>query len=292
MKTIDLLGHINKIKREAPESNSRRFVIIAYNRVIKKLRESFADTADITDKSIDGLPLTNYMKIKLKELIRKPTLRDDTLDITTQLEDIPGIGPKKIKELIKMGLTRIEQLKQHIYFDDLSKSAKLFVEKAPERKIPHAVIKKIDSKIKSKWDTTIVGSYRRIRPVSRDIDLMLISKEPADLANYVEFLRTKLPNLYLYASGPDKASFILGVGSKYYKFDIFRTPPDHKWSMLLYSTGSKEFNIWMRGVAKRQGYLLNQDGIFKNGKRISIKSEKGYFDILKIKYVNPEDREK
>jgi DNA polymerase/3'-5' exonuclease PolX len=46
----------------------------------------------------------------------------------------------------------------------------------------------------------------------------------------------------------------------------------------------------MRGIAKRKGYLLNQNGLFASGKLLKVKSEKEIFDFLKIGYVKPEFR--
>ena len=62
----------------------------------------------------------------------------------------------------------------------------------------------------------------------------------------------------------------------------------------LYFTGSYEFNERMRGIAKRQGYKLNEYGLYKleNNKErlIQIYSEKDVFDILGMNYLEPKDR--
>jgi len=62
-------------------------------------------------------------------------------------------------------------------------------------------------------------------------------------------------------------------------------------SFALYLIGSGKFNIWLRSIAKRKGYLLNQYGLFKreNGKRVSSK-EKEIFQILNIKFIPYEKR--
>ena len=75
-----------------------------------------------------------------------------------------------------------------------------------------------------------------------------------------------------------------------YKVDIFRTEKKYKNAMLLYATGSKVFNIKMRTIAKKKGYTLNQKGLYKNGKLIPIKSEKGFFKKLDMDYLEPEER--
>ena len=47
----------------------------------------------------------------------------------------------------------------------------------------------------------------------------------------------------------------------------------------------------MRSIAKRKGYLLNQNGLFKNGHKVSgLKNEKDYFKILDMDYLEPEAR--
>jgi DNA polymerase (family 10) len=46
----------------------------------------------------------------------------------------------------------------------------------------------------------------------------------------------------------------------------------------------------MRGIAKRQGYKLNEYGLYKGEREIQIYSERDAFDILGMKYLNPEER--
>ena len=72
---------------------------------------------------------------------------------------------------------------------------------------------------------------------------------------------------------------------------------------LLYSTGSKTFNIQMRSEAKRQGYDLSNFNLFDNGtvsngalqsgtigNPIYLKNEKEIFKFLGMEYVIPEER--
>ena len=64
--------------------------------------------------------------------------------------------------------------------------------------------------------------------------------------------------------------------------------------MLLYSTGSQSFNIRMRSIAKKKGFLLNQNGLYerKTMKLLSGKAsgEKFFFNKLDMEYINPIDR--
>ena len=95
--------------------------------------------------------------------------------------------------------------------------------------------------------------------------------------------------------GPSKISTIVRL--KNYKInlkmDLFIAPKLEYPFAQLYSTGSKEFNIRMRRLAKSKGYLLNQKGLYKSGKRLNsskFKSEKSIFDFLNMKYVSPKSR--
>jgi DNA polymerase/3'-5' exonuclease PolX len=103
--------------------------------------------------------------------------------------------------------------------------------------------------------------------------------------------------IYPYSKGKDKMSLIVDMSellnseNKVYKIDAFRTTKEEQVPMLLYSTGSKEFNVTMRSKAKKLGYLLNQKGLFKNGTKVpDLNTEKAYFDVLGMEYLEPSKR--
>lgn len=109
-------------------------------------------------------------------------------------------------------------------------------------------------------------------------------------SKYLEF---KKP----FALGENKASVILVVKFPKYKkikikTDVFFTPPEEYLFMLLFVTGSGQFNIRMRSQAKRLGYLLNQKGLYEKdtGKQVPIKNEKELFKLLKIGWKEPHER--
>ncbi len=52
--------------------------------------------------------------------------------------------------------------------------------------------------------------------------------------------------------------------------DIFIANSKNYYSMLLYTTGSKDYNVKTRAAARKHGLLLNQEGLFdKAGKKIN-----------------------
>lgn len=210
-----------------------------------------------------------------------------------QLVNINGIGPKLAKELLSAGIEKISDLRLKKFNGMLSEEAKLFVKLKPLKKIPHTFAKKVESKIHkiasdSNFDIMVTGSYRRKLEYSGDIDVVIVDTNIDIMDNFLSAFKNK----YVYACGKDKISLILKIYGKYIKMDIFRTPSEEKWATILYSTGSKNFNIRMRLKAKKMGLLLNQKGIFKGGKNLTknAKSEKIFFEILGMKYVPPEKR--
>lgn len=62
-------------------------------------------------------------------------------------------------------------------------------------------------------------------------------------------------------------------------------------SMLLHTTGSVDFNKYMRTVAIKQGMKLNQYGlIMRDGLLLESQYEEDFFKALGMKYYSPEER--
>lgn len=59
---------------------------------------------------------------------------------------------------------------------------------------------------------------------------------------------------------------------------------------MLHLTGSKEFNTWIRSVAKSQGYKLSQYGLFNFTERIAGLTEEQIFEALGVDFIQPKDR--
>ena len=75
--------------------------------------------------------------------------------------------------------------------------------------------------------------------------------------------------------------------------DLYATTPEERGAMMLFATGSKEFNIQMRSAAKKKGLKLNQYGLFcqKTGRKVcSARTEKDIFGWLGMEFVPPNKR--
>jgi DNA polymerase (family 10) len=60
---------------------------------------------------------------------------------------------------------------------------------------------------------------------------------------------------------------------------------------LHYFTGSKAHNIAVRKLGVKQGYKINEYGVFKNDARIAGKTEKQVYDSVGLPFIPPELRE-
>ena len=135
------------------------------------------------------------------------------------------------------------------------------------------------------------GSYRREKEDSGDVDVLIISQY------YNEFLiNTFYKNLLdsgiftaenIIASGGTKIMAIAKILDTFRHVDIFYFSLDVFPFALLFTTGSKEFNLKMRAHAIKRGFSLNERNLTK--KNGSIVSEEEY--MAKIKKNRPENEE-
>lgn len=232
------------------------------------------------------------------------------------LEKIIGVGNNKAIELVlKYNISSVEELiKAHkenkielndkillgLKYIDLCKSNIPRKEIDKINKYLQKILKTIDDKIIG----TICGSYRRQKETSGDIDLLIVHKNIKNMkklktskTNYLKTLINKLKeDKFLLDDLTDKNPVNKYMGFCKYKknpirrIDIRYIPYESYYSALLYFTGSGSFNKKMRNIAISKGFKLNEYGIFKDDKMIKVNSEKDFFDILGMAYLEPKDR--
>lgn len=216
-------------------------------------------------------------------------------------------------------------LKNKLIFNDLPIATQTDLLNNPLRVIPRPIIALIDSEINKCLQNTkikynIAGSYIRGKSSSGDIDMVLctdIKKEKT-----WDFFKEKINTTSKYikffdpfAKGDDKVATLIqvdlkksGLFKKYPEFkkiankqgkvnvkiDIFLSTSEDYVFAMLFAIGSGMFNILMRSVAKKKGYLLNHRGLYKKNNetlvKVPLKTEKEIFDLLNIKYRTPEQR--
>ena len=252
-----------------------------------------------------------------------------------ELETITGIGPSKANELFKKKVTLDNLLKEmkkikgdfsKIQEEDMLSNlthhqligVKYF--KDIDEKIPRDEIKSIKLKLNKfikqlnkNYEVHICGSFRRKKETSGDIDVLILHQqimtheqinglEDNILTDIISYLtEKKLLVDHLTEDGKTKYMGICKLNSKRLgrRIDIRFIPYESKAAAILYFTGSGNFNKHMRTEALKQGYTINEYGIYKtkkvNGKQVKDRkiltsTEKDIFDIVKMKYLEPENR--
>ena len=198
-----------------------------------------------------------------------------------QLQNLVASGDVTVPDQVKIGLEYFGKVKNKIPRSEITQI----------REFIYDIFDKLNSNIV--FD--ICGSFRRKKLTSNDIDLLVTSYD-----NNENLLKKIVDELYKYKfiveslTGDESPTKFMGL-CKYMnnpirRLDIRYVPLNSFFPAYLYFTGSYEFNERMRGIAKRQGYKLNEYGLYKGEREIQIYSERDVFDILGMKYLNPEER--
>tara|TARA_B110000914_G_scaffold225484_1_gene246337 strand:+ start:734 stop:1696 length:963 start_codon:yes stop_codon:yes gene_type:complete len=285
---------------------------------LKKYENEIITTSDIVD-FMQFLGKKNAKKtIQRIEII---LLKGHLPDVTTYHEEyrdntkenaieslctIYGIGPSKALSLyMEYDLHSINELKHALASDSdipLTKSQKLGVDyytdlqsRIPRNEITYYrnilrdTLKLIDPKAK----LCIAGSYRRGKPDSGDIDVLICSRT-LNLQQFVKAIHTHIVGVL--AKG-DKKCMLLTRLEKFNivrHMDIILTQPKQYAFAQLYFTGSKDFNIKMRAFALSKGYSMNEYGLTPVQKQEPVipvlYTEKSIFTFLNYNYCKPSDR--
>ncbi len=225
----------------------------------------------------------------------------------TEMLRIPGLGPKKAKAVYDLlgvkGIGELEyachenrlvdlpgfgQRTQEKILDGiafLKKHADLYLYSfaaAEAEKLIQPI-----KKSKKVIDVSVAGSIRRKKEVTKDIDIVVATNEPASVMD----LFTTLPDVETVTSkGDTKSSVVLksGIAS-----DLRAVTPAEYPYALHHFTGSKLHNTAMRGRAKKMDLKMNEYGLFKgkNEKLVACKSEEEIFKALGLSFIPPELRE-
>ena len=232
-------------------------------------------------------------------------------DPITALTTVYGVGPAKAKELIALGITSVEQLKdyhgKHLKLNDKQLEGLKYYDDI-EQRIPRSVIEQYETAFQSVFNEVappgsalqIVGSYRRGARTSGDIDIIITNDDGDRQAykNYLKVLKERDIIKVFLSEGNVKSLTIAQLpGDIARRVDFMWSPPNEAAFAILYFTGSKYFNVAMREEAVKQGYSLNEHGftkLVKGAKSQKLEgeflTEKSIFDFLGLKFKTPEER--
>ena len=116
-----------------------------------------------------------------------------------------------------------------------------------------------------------MGSFRRGATNSGDIDIIVTDKNnDSTIFNaFIDELTKKNILIESLSRGDKKSLTIAKLPNKTpRRVDFMYTPYDEYGFAILYFTGSKIFNTVMRHEALKQGYTMNEHGLYKMENRI------------------------
>jgi len=294
--------------------NANPFRIRAYRNAAATIAGLSRDVADMVSRNEDLTRLPGIgrdLSKKILEIVETGHLRFlDTLEKNahasfSELMEIPGLGPRKVKALYdELDIRNIEELEEAAEQGRIALVAgfgiksqqnilkEILRRKERSRRITYQAAmfaaEPLLSYLRACDDITqvaIAGSFRRCRETIGDLDLLVTCRRGADAVRHF----TRYDGVAdILSSGNTRSSVVLHSGLQ---VDL-RVVPQVSWgAALLYFTGSRQHNIALRKLAIGRGLKLNEYGLFREHERIAGKSEKEVYACLDIPFIAPELRE-
>ena len=297
---LTLLGQLLEI------TGQDGFKVRAYYRAAEEIARLPRDAGSLTKEELTVIPgIGKALAEKIHALAATGThpeleaLKALVPGTLIQLLDLDGVGPKTVQTLwMKAGIMSVDELERAARGRRI-RAIRGFGEKKEQeflrsiaqyrsratrmnRAEAEAVVARVAAAL-TPGTYEVAGSYRRGRSTVGDVDI--VSREPAPQVN---------PRLRGVADevmdeGDRKTSVRVGPQ----RVDIRFTPARQFGSMLVYLTGSKEFNIRLREMAITRGLRLNEYGINDRdgGGLREFADEESLFAFLGMDWIPPELRE-
>ncbi|MDD3170638.1 MAG: DNA polymerase/3'-5' exonuclease PolX [Candidatus Pacebacteria bacterium] len=256
-----------------------------------------------------ALKIEEYLKtgkIKYYEQLRKSTPVE-----VDELTKIEGLGGKRIKRLYKeLGVRTVKDLERAIaehqvaslfgFGEKMEKNiaeAIEFLKKSKGRFLLKEVLDDIERiedkfrKMKGVEKVSVAGSIRRRKETIGDADFLVSVNDVTD-----KYLVEKIMKAFvsmegvvkIVSKGETRSSVKTRQGLD---MDLRLVPSSSFGSALQYFTGSKEHNIALRKIAIKQGYKLNEYGLFRKERKIKGETEEEIYEKLGMDWMPPEIRE-
>lgn len=266
---------------------------------------------------------------KILEILKTGSLRkarilenDEQVRTIDLFTSVWGIGLGKAHELYRMGYRTIDDLRNHRndlnehqklgikYFEDLKQR----IPRAEVTRIVEIVKQKVDeiSDVKGVFEVIACGSYRRQRPMSGDIDILMTRKDGKSSNGFLKKLVNSLEGTLItdhlneakmgnHRSENYMGWVMLPDVKIHRRIDMKIYPREEYGFAVLYFTGSQNFNRSMRLFAKKKGFNLSDHGLYPTnrinnemvwqGNSVGCFTEQEVFNALGLDYRKPEDRD-
>jgi hypothetical protein len=211
-------------------------------------------------------------------LIRAYKKAADKLDQMTDLSDLSGFGDRLLSTI-----TILRAGGKCAVLDDLRATTTLpkRYPYAEARKLADSVVETMKKKF-PEAKVEVAGSLRRGKD-PRDIDILVAAD--GDSSKLTTFFRSLGTGLDV---GEKSTAFTMdGI-----KIEMRAVPLASYGAGMLFFTGSADFNIRIRGIAKKKGWKLSRYSLHdaKTEKPIASETEREILDLLGVGWVVPKDR--
>ncbi|TPX58650.1 DNA-directed DNA polymerase [Spizellomyces sp. 'palustris'] len=309
------------------EAEGEHFRVLSYRKAIQTLKrhprriQSGADAKRIF--GIGGKIADKIDEILKTGRLRKAEVVPEMLSVLALFQGVHGCGIQVARRWYAQGCRTLDDVREKV---QLTHDQKLGLEyyHGLQEKMPRSEAEAIGSIVQAeckmidpKFQCTILGSYRRGRPMCGDVDILVTHPDNMShrtiLGPLVHRLRSAQLVIAEFHSRSamnkyDSATSWMGIcrlpgAPKCRRLDIWVTPFQEVGAALLHYTGNDIFNRSMRKLASLQGMRLSQHGLFANvmrgkggtkvteGKRIAGSTEEEIFTALGVPYRPPEERD-
>jgi len=268
------------------------------------LEDEAADPQDLPGigKDLAGKIRELYETGELQFLV---DLRQDVPAGLVQIMHIPGLGPKRARQLWDdLEVTSVEELEEAAKggaLEELSGFGKTLqarvlkgIEELKARagrfKLSDADIyvrpliqylKKADGLV----DLEVAGSYRRRCETVGDIDILATTDEGSSIMDrFVDYKDAQ----DVIVKGSTKSSIRLKSGLQ---VDLRLVQRESYGAAMVYFTGSKAHNIVIRGISRERGLKINEYGVFEGAELIGGATEAEVYAAIDLPWIAPELRE-
>lgn len=223
-----------------------------------------------------------------------------------ELRRIPGLGPKRLRLLAeRLGIHGAADLERAALSGALSTihgfgpkleqqllKSLAHLRQEPARRLPYAEAARAASaltahlrKCPAVERLEVAGSFRRRRETVGDLDLLAVASNPESVMRQLLSFSGRGEVL---GAGETKGSVRLRDGLQ---IDLRVVAAESYGAALVYFTGSKAHCVHLRRLAQGLGLMLNEYGLYRDGKAIAGAQEEEVYRALGLEFIAPELRE-
>ncbi|MFN2359193.1 MAG: DNA polymerase/3'-5' exonuclease PolX [Desulfotignum sp.] len=314
VQNTDIAAQLNRMADLLEIEGANPFRVRAYRNAARTVKSLARPVPDLIRQKEDltGFPgIGQDLADKIKQIVSKGTfpelneIQGRMPEELPRLMEIEHLGPKRVKQLYQeLGISSTEELKaaarakkirtikgfgkkiEQSVLNGLeqmaSESGRILLSEAEERAAPLLTHMQ---KTRNIDQITLAGSFRRRKETVGDLDLLICSDTPKEV---IEHFTAYADIKKMISRGETLCRAVLLSGLH---VDLRVLAPADYAAGLHHFTGSKAHNIALRKRAGKKNLKINEYGIFKGKKQISISREKQIYEILDLAFVVPELRE-